>query len=573
MKKQILTIITFCFFLHIQAQLPSFVPTNGLLEYFSLEDTAVGYNDNEIRTFSSSGTETIPIFSPSVRAAGKSMLITSNQYIDSTEILDLPQGNADRSFSFWYTKGSGSKDLLSYSLDNNTFLIRDNGSSISVSNGTSTVQYDTILPYLFWMHIGVTHESGVTKIYINGQEYASGNITFNNNTSTITSGKSPSSPYSVTAGSTGFVMDDVFIYDRALSASEMLSFFNNPLFIYIEPPYTGDFYRVCENDTIKFSGKANDVSPAVSYQWTYNGVDIVDNTYFSNAQTSELSVHPGDSIFAGSINLRMERGAEVVNSIYNYQLRVIANSAPNTFYIYFCNKESFTISANADGGPFDETLKGIWSAPLQWTTSSNFNFAEFANSDTSFLSGVVSVDLYGGLCFTDTVTRTINVTYNGLEVDENFIQRNGNTLSTADDYEYYEWYLFSNNVYTSVSTDATYTVTETGEYFVEVVSEFSCSALTSITIESLDGVSIKDINEAIQFTIYPNPTKGNVSIANVALGSEVSVKDVTGKVLFETKVANEIETFDVQNFANGIYFVNVFENGRFMGSTKLVVSK
>lgn len=94
-----------------------------------------------------------------------------------------------------------------------------------------------------------------------------------------------------------------------------------------------------------------------------------------------------------------------------------------------------------------------------------------------------------------------------------------------------------------------------------VTVEFSKSALT--------------INEETSnfASIYPNPTKGLLNIV-ASQNSTVQIMNITGQqVLTQFDVnANEKTTIDMNEFSNGVYFVQI-SNGQFSKTERVVVSK
>jgi hypothetical protein len=59
-----------------------------------------------------------------------------------------------------------------------------------------------------------------------------------------------------------------------------------------------------------------------------------------------------------------------------------------------------------------------------------------------------------------------------------------------------------------------------------------------------------------RITMYPNPTKGSISIEGLENACEVAVLDLTGKVLLKEQIMNKTTTnIDIQELNQGIYFV------------------
>ena len=71
------------------------------------------------------------------------------------------------------------------------------------------------------------------------------------------------------------------------------------------------------------------------------------------------------------------------------------------------------------------------------------------------------------------------------------------------------------------------------------------------------------INEVLGnlVTIYPNPNNG-VFIIELNATTQVSITSILGDVLLNTTLNTGKQNLDIQNKANGIYFVKLIQNGK-----------
>ena len=83
------------------------------------------------------------------------------------------------------------------------------------------------------------------------------------------------------------------------------------------------------------------------------------------------------------------------------------------------------------------------------------------------------------------------------------------------------------------------------------------SATNTITV---DGCASIDETNVVGLAIYPNPTRGIITIQFDGKLANVSVVDLTGKVVSKTSIQST-ETIDMSNLNAGTYFVNVEVNG------------
>ena len=72
--------------------------------------------------------------------------------------------------------------------------------------------------------------------------------------------------------------------------------------------------------------------------------------------------------------------------------------------------------------------------------------------------------------------------------------------------------------------------------------------------------------------IYPNPAKDIVTIGNVPSGSTVNITDITGRIVYSTKTNNDEITINTSEFVNGVYIIQVENNGS-VANKKLVINK
>ena len=87
---------------------------------------------------------------------------------------------------------------------------------------------------------------------------------------------------------------------------------------------------------------------------------------------------------------------------------------------------------------------------------------------------------------------------------------------------------------------------------------------TSVGLQELSGNLI---------SISPNPTNGLLSINSKTELQKVEVVSITGQVLLSETSSNVSHTLHLENFSNGIYFVNVYQYDRIVKREKMVLNK
>lgn len=57
------------------------------------------------------------------------------------------------------------------------------------------------------------------------------------------------------------------------------------------------------------------------------------------------------------------------------------------------------------------------------------------------------------------------------------------------------------------------------------------------------------------FIVYPNPAESFINAVNLKQGSIITVRNITGAVIYSEKVLNDRASVNISNYANGIYFI------------------
>jgi hypothetical protein len=70
-------------------------------------------------------------------------------------------------------------------------------------------------------------------------------------------------------------------------------------------------------------------------------------------------------------------------------------------------------------------------------------------------------------------------------------------------------------------------------------------------------VGVDEISNMVDVGVYPNPTTGKITIECEGM-ERVEVVDITGKLVYEIPVSNDVLEIDISAFSKGVYFVKVF---------------
>jgi hypothetical protein len=240
-KKLLLTTISvLCITILIHAQLPSYVPTNGLVAWYPFNGNANDESGNGNNGTVNGATLT----ADRNGSANKAYSFNGNNITTSYSGIS---GNGARTISFWYNLSKNSSQtemavMISYGESGVAgggwwCSILQNQPLIAISN--SYAIYDASANINSWYFYCVTYDQSngsnvlSTRVYINGLLQTSKTLTHNTGI-TINTGKI----YPLTIGSAGNVansplnyfygkLDDIGIWSRALTQVEITKLFNS----------------------------------------------------------------------------------------------------------------------------------------------------------------------------------------------------------------------------------------------------------------------------------------------------------------------------------------------------------
>jgi hypothetical protein len=118
---------------------------------------------------------------------------------------------------------------------------------------------------------------------------------------------------------------------------------------------------------------------------------------------------------------------------------------------------------------------------------------------------------------------------------------------------FYQWIDCANNTAIAGATSAIFNVTENGSYAVVMTTMDGCSDTSDCLI--IDYVGIKDV-EANFISLYPNPTRDQVTITMKSEKAFVEVVDAQGKLVISRQIENG-GNIDLTSFENGVYIFKI----------------
>jgi hypothetical protein len=278
MKKKILLLIavaTLGLTAATMAQVPNYVPTNGLVGWWPFNGNANDESGNGNNGTVNGATLTSDRFGNTNNSYSFDSLQTNN--IDFGNLVSN-FGSSDFTVSLWFTISSSPGYLISKRYDeictvnNNWWVLSPNGFEICQGGNTGYVNL-TSNNYTYvnntWNLISIVKNSNQFNLYINGIliNSVTSNVPFNiNNSAKMLSGL-VYAPISGTIGKHNGKIDDIGIWNRALSQQEITALYNGNICyqtitvtdtLLINMGITG-FNPVTFNNTIKiFPNPTND---------------------------------------------------------------------------------------------------------------------------------------------------------------------------------------------------------------------------------------------------------------------------------------------------------------------------
>jgi subtilisin-like proprotein convertase family protein len=160
-----------------------------------------------------------------------------------------------------------------------------------------------------------------------------------------------------------------------------------------------------------------------------------------------------------------------------------------------------------------------------------------------------------GGCVTPGDCGTVEVTITSIDVT---VTNASPTLTSNQDDATYRWLACDNgNAVVTGETSQSFTVTEFGNYAVEVTLN---NCVDTSVCENVSAVGIQNNNNLNGVTIYPNPTKNSIYVTteNAFESANITLTTIEGRIVYqETNVSNNQVHIDLNTQSKGIYFLKI----------------
>lgn len=135
-------------------------------------------------------------------------------------------------------------------------------------------------------------------------------------------------------------------------------------------------------------------------------------------------------------------------------------------------------------------------------------------------------------------------------------------------------YLWAAPVTASVSSlnQPTITVNMPGDYTISVTNPINgCSTTSIITVAVCAGIG-ENLISGTNIDLFPNPTNGiiNIGLSTLAQNVVVEIYSALGVLVKKQAITSQKSNINIQNEANGIYFIYVIEDKKAIKTAKIV---
>lgn len=316
---------------------------------------------------------------------------------------------------------------------------------------------------------------------------------------------------------------------------------------------------VCSGANVSFLSTVQNQGTSPVYMWKKNGVEIpgaTSNSYTTNtlANGDVISMEVTSSLFCGTPNIGVSNS---VTMTVNQPQTPTASITSDVTGSGTCAGTSILFSSdlNSAGGtnPLLQWFKN--NAIITGATQPTYSSNSLVQGDVIKLRYRVS-----GNCLTATEIFSNDITPTILTVGTVTYTVAGNTLTTvATDVVSYAWYL--NGSVIPGATSADYTITESGQYCVEVTFSNGCKNKSQCLQQTFVGVN--DVVSVGNWRVFPNPATDMVIISNLnGTVSQIEVLNTLGqRVLIQNGITGDQATLSIKNLPSGVYRLVGKSNG------------
>ena len=550
----LLTSLTLLAVLSANAQVPSYVPTNGLVGYWPFNGNAndeSGNGNNGSNAIGNYTTDRNEVVNSSFYGNG------NGSGINISAMNNFPFGNSTRSISVWFKLDvpyNGGGTLFTYG--DNTFGTRFSatiiGSEIGVEYMNGTVLASFVVDNL-WHNLVITYDgfgsSGIL-LFLDGSLMP--NITFLNPTTELNTADSFIHNIGNLNGIYNFAgkYDDIGIWNRALTADEVLALYNGCNLtpqVVVGNATPGAF----ANSTYTCNNNAGS-----TFAWTVNN-GVVVSGQGTNSVTILWGAEGVGSVSVAETTADGCVGDEVIYDV-NVQCVVSGNEITGPVGPEAFSNSTYTCNSNAG-------------STYNWTVTNGVIVSGQGTNSVTILWGAEGVgsvsvaETTADGCVGDEVVYDVNVqcVVSGNEITgsvgpEAFSNStytcNGAANST------YNWTVTNGVIASGQGTNTVnilWASTGLGNVSVVETTTEGCVGTTLSQDVVVIPTNVEELSNAM--ILYPNPatTELNLQITSDLIGTNLFVFDALGKQILKQQILSTNTRINTSAFSAGNYMVKI----------------
>lgn len=328
-------------------------------------------------------------------------------------------------------------------------------------------------------------------------------------------------------------------------------------------------FPICSGRPVSFTSSIINSGNGASFQWRINGTAVPGAT---SPTFTTISLAPGDvvTLVVSSIDICVGNQIAVSNSIV---AGIIPSSVPTV---------SINLLQGQNPGCLDSvfTFEGVvnnlgTNPDGNWYVNDTFVGNGFTFTTSALDSGdTVKFVTYqtDGNCYTDDTVEASMVMILYEAPQEPILSLLGNMLFVNNNiYNYYDWY----GPFGLIPGEHTqwYHPTIPGNYYVVRINTACWSPMSNII-----NISLLDVESMVKdrFEVYPNPTTGIVTLdwGGQKVNRKIEVFNAVGQSILNEEIQDVTKkTLNMEQFANGVYFLTVKDETGNSTTVRLTLTK
>lgn len=307
---------------------------------------------------------------------------------------------------------------------------------------------------------------------------------------------------------------------------------------------------------LSFASPKDSTDNGVGYQFNYRVYRVVNSNWQYYSASSQVDYELDNQVLISGINAHQND--------YEFRARTISGcdgATPSSYSSVFSTKGVNVLSRFVDYLYVEDSAVTSY----QWyDCTSNFSFpGEKNNRFTPLDTGYYGVYIEYADC------RDSSFCYFVDALDTGAAQLNYNTVESAEENAYYQWYDCREDTLIPGANSRRFIATDTGYYAVILTAYGYKDTSECIPMFS---VGLDELNFENQLYVYPNPSSGlvNIELPQKQQSIQVKVRNIHGQLVQEEQFTNQGNLQLQLNGKAGIYFIELVNEQGERANVKVV---